>query len=72
MRYRGKNQPFDPKRKIRTREHVIADLSYNYLERFVLSRGTGLTRHTMTMELMRSCSITMPAARSRTVKFASS
>ena len=39
MRYRGQNQPFDPKRKVRTREHVIADLSYNYLKRFGLNRG---------------------------------
>ena len=39
MRHRGPNIPFDPERKVRTREHVIADLSYNYLERKVLGRG---------------------------------
>ncbi len=39
MRHRGQNPPYDPKRKTRTREHVIADLSYNFLERKVLQRG---------------------------------
>lgn len=39
MRYRGLNQPFDAQKKRRTREHVIADLSYNFLERKVLQRG---------------------------------
>lgn len=31
--------PYDPQRKLRTREHVIADLSYNFLEHKVLQRG---------------------------------
>lgn len=39
MRYRGQQPPYDPQRKIRTVEHVIADLSYNFLERKVLQRG---------------------------------
>jgi hypothetical protein len=39
MRHRGQQLPFDPERKQRTREHVIADLSYNFLERKVLQRG---------------------------------
>lgn len=33
-----------PKRKRRTREHVIADLSTNYLERLVLQKGHVLRR----------------------------
>src|SRR5687768_16463419 len=33
-------------RKRRTREHIVADLSVNYLERFILLRGwTGQTVH---------------------------
>lgn len=39
MRYRGQQLPYDPQRKLRTQEHVIADLSYNFLERKVLQRG---------------------------------
>ncbi len=39
MRYRGQQLPYEPERKLRTREHVIADLSYNFLERKVLQRG---------------------------------
>jgi hypothetical protein len=39
MRHRGQQTPFDPNRKVRTREHVNADLSYNFLERKVLLRG---------------------------------
>jgi hypothetical protein len=39
MRHRGQQPPYDPSRKLRTREHVIADLSYNFLERKVLERG---------------------------------
>jgi len=39
MRHRGQHLPYDLKRKIRTPAHVIADLSYNYLERTVLRRG---------------------------------
>lgn len=39
MRCRGQQLPYDPERKVRTREHVIADLSYNFLERKVLQRG---------------------------------
>ena len=39
MRHRGQQPPYDRKRKVRTREHVIADLSYNFLERKVLQRG---------------------------------
>jgi hypothetical protein len=39
MRHRGQQLPYDPERKVRTPEHVIADLSYNFLERKVLQRG---------------------------------
>ncbi|MEO8497219.1 MAG: hypothetical protein ABI614_19275, partial [Planctomycetota bacterium] len=39
MRHRGQQLPYDPKRKVRTFEHVIADLSYNFLEYKVLQRG---------------------------------
>jgi len=39
MRHRGQQLPYDPERKLRTPEHVIADLSYNFLERKVLERG---------------------------------
>ena len=39
MRHRGQQLPYDPKRKVRTPEHVVADLSYNFLERKVLERG---------------------------------
>lgn len=39
MRHRGQQLPYDPRRKIRTPEHVIADLSYNFLEKKVLLRG---------------------------------
>jgi hypothetical protein len=39
MRIRGLNSPYDPQRKVRTDEHVMADLSYNFLERKVLQRG---------------------------------
>ena len=39
MRHRGPHLPWEPDRKRRTREHVIADLSYNFLERKVLLRG---------------------------------
>jgi hypothetical protein len=39
MRHRGQQLPFDPVRKVRTTEHVISDLSYNFLERKVLQRG---------------------------------
>ena len=39
MRYRGQQLPYDPEGKIRTRQHVVADLSYNFLERKVLQRG---------------------------------
>lgn len=39
MRHRGQQLPYDPERKVRTQEHVIADLSYNFLERKVLERG---------------------------------
>ena len=39
MRHRGQQLPFHPERKVRTREHVLADLSYNFLERQVLRRG---------------------------------
>lgn len=39
MRHRGQQPPYDPLRKLRTREHVVADLSYNFLERKVLERG---------------------------------
>ena len=39
MRYRGQQMPYDPQRKVRTREHVTADLSYNFLEWKVLQRG---------------------------------
>jgi hypothetical protein len=39
MRHRGPQLPYDPLRKVRTPEHVIADLSYNFLERKVLQRG---------------------------------
>lgn len=39
MRHRGQHLPYDPERKVRTVEHVIADLSYNFLERKVLQRG---------------------------------
>jgi len=39
MRHRGQQPPYDPERKIRTPGHVIADLSYNFLERKVLQRG---------------------------------
>lgn len=39
MRHRGRQLPYDRERKVRTREHVIADLSYNFLERKVLQRG---------------------------------
>jgi hypothetical protein len=39
MRYRGQQLPYDPERKVRTTEHVIADLSYNFLEWKVLQRG---------------------------------
>lgn len=39
MRHRGQQLPYDRQRKIRTREHVLADLSYNFLERKVLQRG---------------------------------
>lgn len=39
MRHRGQQLPYDRERKIRTHEHVIADLSYNFLERKVLQRG---------------------------------
>ncbi len=39
MRHRGQQLPFDPQRKVRTSAHVIADLSYNFLERKVLQRG---------------------------------
>lgn len=39
MRHRGQQLPYDADRKVRTPEHVIADLSYNFLERKVLERG---------------------------------
>ena len=39
MRLRGQQLPYDPERKIRTAEHVIADRSYNFLEWNVLQRG---------------------------------
>lgn len=39
MRHRGQQFPYDPEKKVRTREHVISDLSYNFLERKVLQRG---------------------------------
>lgn len=39
MRHRGQQLPFEPERKVRTPDHVIADLSYNFLERKVLQRG---------------------------------
>ena len=39
MRHRGQQLPYDPLRKRRTPQHVIADLSYNFLERKVLQRG---------------------------------
>ena len=39
MRHRGQQLPFNPQRKVRTSAHVIADLSYNFLERKVLQRG---------------------------------
>jgi len=39
MRHRGQQLPFDSQRKLRTAAHVIADLSYNFLERKVLQRG---------------------------------
>jgi hypothetical protein len=39
MRHRGQQPPYDPERKVRTVDHVIADLSYNFLERKVLQRG---------------------------------
>lgn len=39
MRLRGQQPPYDSLRKLRTREHVIADLSYNFLERKVIERG---------------------------------
>ncbi|MCG8583245.1 MAG: DUF4365 domain-containing protein [Pirellulales bacterium] len=39
MRHRGQQSPYDLQRKIRTPEHVAADLSYNFLERKVLQRG---------------------------------
>lgn len=39
MRHRGQQVPFDPERKRRTRQHVISDLSYNFLEGKVLLRG---------------------------------
>lgn len=39
MRHRGQQLPFEPLGKIRTVEHVMADLSYNHLERKVLQRG---------------------------------
>ncbi len=39
MRHRGRQPPYDPDGKVRTRQHVIADLSYNFLERKVLQRG---------------------------------
>ncbi|TWU37523.1 hypothetical protein Q31b_43110 [Novipirellula aureliae] len=39
MRNRGQQVPYDPERKVRTTEHIIADLSYNFLEHKVLQRG---------------------------------
>ncbi len=39
MRHRGQQLPYDPEGKIRTPQHVIADLSYNFLERKVLQPG---------------------------------
>jgi hypothetical protein len=39
MRHRGQQLPYDPERKVRTPEHVAADLGYNFLERKVLERG---------------------------------
>jgi hypothetical protein len=39
MRQRGPQLPWEPHRKLRTREHVLADLSYNFLEKKVLLRG---------------------------------
>ena len=39
MRYRGQQLPYDPQRKVRAREHITADLSYNFLEWKVLQRG---------------------------------
>jgi hypothetical protein len=39
VRHRGQQLPYDPSGKIRTPQHVIADLSYNFLERKVLQRG---------------------------------
>ncbi len=37
-----KRQPDE--RKLRTREHIIADLSVNYLERHILLRGFAVNR----------------------------
>lgn len=48
MRLRGHQLPFDPIRKLRTQQHVIADLSYNFLERKVLERGHCMTKTLMT------------------------
>lgn len=39
MRHRGQQLPYDPSGKLRTRQHVIADMSCNFLERKVLLRG---------------------------------
>jgi hypothetical protein len=48
MRHRGQQLPYDPERKVRTPGHVIADLSYNFLERKVWSVAIGWTRHATT------------------------
>ena len=70
MRYRGQQMPYDPQRKVRTREHVTADLSYNFLEWKVLQRGHWLDapRNDYGIDAT-MCFITMNVVRWKTAKF---
>ena len=43
---------FTPKRKQRTRSHIIADLSVNYVERFVLLNGDSCVSITRIMVMI--------------------